>query len=284
MAERVTIAVIQPPYLDLLGQPLASERVLAEALELAGEAARAGAQWLVLPEYLNAKNASPEEAPELACEFPCPASETLAEICRERGCLALLPLLERRDGQLYNSARLFDHERIWLCYDKVHPTLTERRDWGVTGGHAFPVAETPWGKVGVMTCYDAHFPEAAACLALAGAEAILYPALERSLSREQIHLLVQSRAWDHAVVVARASFGIPAGLTWQPGLMAGESCIAGKDGRLLVSAGPAAGYVTATVDLGAPRVQPRSHGQPPVDIRACHHEDRRPDVYRRWLT
>lgn len=281
MAEPVAIAVVQPPYLSDAGAPLPPGDVCEAALGLLASAVAAGAELVVLPELLNVKNAA--APPALAESVPGPLSERVVEFCARHGCLVLLPLLERRDGRLFNSAHLLAPTGPAWRYDKVHLTRHERETLGLAPGDAFVVGPTPWGRVGVMTCYDAHFPETAACLALLGAEAILYPALERGLTADQIRLLVRARAWDHAAVVARASYGIPAGLDWSEGTMAGESCIVGKDGVVLASCGHHAGYAVAVVDLAAPRLQERSHGQEVGDIRAFHHADRRPEVYRRLV-
>ena len=43
------------------------------------------------------------------------------------------------------------------------------------GNTGFKVFETTYGKVGVGICWDQWFPETARCLALAGADIILYP-------------------------------------------------------------------------------------------------------------
>lgn len=58
---------------------------------------------------------------------------------------------------------------------KLHITPNERKWWGITGGDALPVIETPNAKVGVLICYDSEFPEAARHLADNGAEIIFVP-------------------------------------------------------------------------------------------------------------
>jgi predicted amidohydrolase len=46
---------------------------------------------------------------------------------------------------------------------------------GLTPGRDYPVFETPFGKVGMMICYDGFFPEVARELTLKGAEVIAWP-------------------------------------------------------------------------------------------------------------
>src|SRR5438128_7972140 len=59
-------------------------------------------------------------------------------------------------------------------YNKVQPTIHE----GPKRGDRFPVFSTAdLGGVGLLICYDMVFPEAARCLALAGADIIFHPTL-----------------------------------------------------------------------------------------------------------
>jgi agmatine deiminase len=42
-------------------------------------------------------------------------------------------------------------------------------------GDSYRVVSTPFGRIGILICYDQWFPEAARCVALEGAEIIFYP-------------------------------------------------------------------------------------------------------------
>ena len=43
------------------------------------------------------------------------------------------------------------------------------------GNTGFPVFDTPHGRIGIMICYDRHFPESARALGLGGAEYVFVP-------------------------------------------------------------------------------------------------------------
>ena len=86
-------------------------------------------------------------------------------------------------------------------YRKTHLTA-EERTWAIAG-FDYPVFDTPFGRIGVMSGYDAVFPETSRCLAIGGADIILWPAsLREPFERE---LLAVPRAEDNRVAVVLAN-------------------------------------------------------------------------------
>ena len=78
----------------------------------------------------------------------------------------------------------------------------EEIEGGVAPGHRYPVFETRFGKVGMMICWDVHFPEVARNLCNNGAEVIAMPiwggnpALARARSIENQIYLISSTYTD----------------------------------------------------------------------------------------
>jgi len=76
-------------------------------------------------------------------------------------------------------------------------------DGGVTPGNEYPVFDTRFGKLGMMVCYDAFFPEVARQLTINGAEVIALPvwgcnpALAAARATENHVWLVSSTYTDH---------------------------------------------------------------------------------------
>ena len=85
--------------------------------------------------------------------------------------------VEPADGGMCNTAFFLGKDGMEIGrYHKVCPT------WGESGerhrGDAFPVFQTPdLGAVGMLICYDLVVPETARCLALGGADIILFPTM-----------------------------------------------------------------------------------------------------------
>ena len=111
-----------------------------------------------------------------------------------------------------------DGTRIGV-YRKVHCTPPALAG-GQLPGDEFPVFEMDFGRVGMMICYDAYFPEQARILALKGAEIIFYPTMSDARGEAIWELVARARAVDNAVFVvasvmrnSRLSRVIPALLT-----------------------------------------------------------------------
>lgn len=85
-----------------------------------------------------------------------------------------------KDGtRLFNSVAVIDADGSLLgVYRKTHipdDHYYQEKFYFTPGDTGFKVWETRYGKVGVGICWDQWFPETARCLALNGAEMLLYP-------------------------------------------------------------------------------------------------------------
>lgn len=145
-------------------------------------AAHAGAELVILPELANSgcDLRSREHALILAEEVADPGEKRCGltvrawrEAAGETGIFVVGGLLEREGDTLYNSAAIVGPD-FFGRYRKTHLWDGEKLLYE-TGGD-LPVFETPLGRIGVLVCYDAWFPEAARTLALRGAELLCIPA------------------------------------------------------------------------------------------------------------
>ena len=69
---------------------------------------------------------------------------------------------EREDGRFANAAQLIDRTgKVVACYDKMFPTVGESgsRDCPIVPGTEAVVAETDFGRVGFLICFDLNFDE-----------------------------------------------------------------------------------------------------------------------------
>ena len=81
---------------------------------------------------------------------------------------------EKADA-IYNSSALVGPDGLIGIYRKVH--LFDRENiFFAPGNLGFPVFDLPFGKVGMMICFDWIFPESARSLAMKGAQLIAHPA------------------------------------------------------------------------------------------------------------
>ncbi len=141
---------------------------------LIAEAAKRGADLVVLPELLTCKGVTHDYV-SVAEPVPGPTTEYFGKLAKEHDCYLVVGLPERDGHLVYNVAALVgpDGELVGK-YRKV--TLPrEEITRGIAPGHEYPVFETRFGKVGMMVCYDVFFPEVARRLAMNGAEVIALP-------------------------------------------------------------------------------------------------------------
>ena len=75
-----------------------------------------------LPETFASSGVTYEEAAEVAQPVPGPITDVAADAARRHSTYVICPLLEARDGCVYNSAVLIDRRgQIAGIYEKIHP-------------------------------------------------------------------------------------------------------------------------------------------------------------------
>jgi len=171
-----------------MGYAQRREDNVARVVEHVREAAANGASVVCLPELSTSIYFCHEVDPAhfaLAEPVPGPSTDALAEVAREAQVTVVLPLYERTaSGDLYNTAVVIDPDgEIAGSYRKVHiPFIAnEHMTWAEKyyfrpGNLGFPVFQTRGGlRIGILICFDRHFPEGARALALAGADVIFVP-------------------------------------------------------------------------------------------------------------
>lgn len=180
------------------------------------------------------------------------------------------------DGRAYNTAVLVDETGLRASYRKAHLWNAEKTYGFTPGSHPPPVLDTPYGRIGVMVCYDVEFPEWVRLVALDGAELLcapvnwpLYPRPDGERPGEIVR--VQADAAVNRMFVAVADrTGTERGQDWLGGTVIVDAD--GYPATALRLGEPA--IVTATIDLAEARSKAISELN---DV----HRDRRPELYAR---
>ena len=121
-----------------------------------------------------------------------PVISAMSAIARNHRTYVVCPL-DRQDGaRRVNSAVLLDRAgAVAGVYDKVYPYWSEFDLLPpVQIGHAAPVFETDFGRVGLSICFDANFPEVWKGLADNGAELVIWPSAYSAGTTLQAHALM----------------------------------------------------------------------------------------------
>ena len=167
--------------------------------------AEQGAQLVVLQELHNSVYfCQHEEAAlcDLAEPIPGPSTETYGALAKELGIVLVLSLYERRTAGIYhNTAVVIEKDgTIAGKYRKIHipdyPCYYEKF-YFTPGDMGFNPIETSVGTLGVLVCWDQWYPEAARCMALNGAQVLIYPTAIGGVYTDPVEeQKVQSDAWQ----------------------------------------------------------------------------------------
>jgi N-carbamoylputrescine amidase len=156
---------------------------LAKAEWKVREAAARGARVIVLQELFRSQYFCREENAELfalAESIPGPSTEALGKIARELKVVIVTSLFERRAAGLYhNTAAVLSADgEIAGLYRKMHipdDPLYFEKYYFTPGDLGFSSVATPYGRLGVLVCWDQWYPEGARIAALSGADILVYP-------------------------------------------------------------------------------------------------------------
>jgi len=207
---------------------------------------------------------------------------SIQKIAKAFGCYIALPILELTDNScFYNTVLLINRQgNIIGKYRKVHVTEHERRN-GILPGNEYPVFETDFGRIGIMVCWDAFFPEVARVLMLKGAEILLFPRWISGPSEITHEIMIRARAIDCNVHIISSSYGIEQNKAWRPGMLFGRSRVIAPDGTIIADCGRQVGYVVARIDLDKKVLMDVSDkGGDVQDLKILKLRSRRPDTYK----
>ncbi len=105
--------------------------------------------------------------------------------------------------KLYNISYLCRRDGTWDESIKVHPTPSEVSSWGMSGGNALKVFDTDAGRIGILICYDAEFPELARLLAMQKMDILFVPFwTDTQNAYNRVRLCARARAVENECYVA----------------------------------------------------------------------------------
>ncbi|WMJ00772.1 N-carbamoylputrescine amidase [Pseudomonas chlororaphis subsp. aurantiaca] len=262
---------------------------LDQAEQLVRDAAAKGAQLILLQELFATPYFCIEQDHKhlaLAQEYgKSTVLKRFADLARELGVVLPLSWFERAGNAFFNSLAVADADgRLLGVYRKTHiPNAIgyQEKEYFSPGDTGFRVWDTAFGRIGVGICWDQWFPETARCLALMGAEVLLYPTAIGSEpgaagldSRDHWQLTQRGHAAANILPVIAANRIGQEVATTDPQLRMefyGSSFITDHKGKLLAEADrDTTGVLTQRLDLAAMAEERLSWGI---------YRDRRPEMY-----
>ena len=251
-----------------------------ETLDWIHRAAKEGARLVVLPELCNTGYVfeTREEAFSLAERVPDgPTCRSWLKAAHENNVSVVAGIAEKDGPCLYNTAILAGPEGFIGKYRKLHLFHRERLFFEL-GNLGLPIFYLPFGRVGLIVCRDAWFPEVARIYALQGADLICDPtdwALPEEKQRENFlapYIHLATAIVNTIFMICANRVGLERGFEFP-----GSSCIIGPSGFL---AGPASmdksEMVTAEINVVSARYKKTTALTDRI-------ADRRVDVYDSML-
>lgn len=145
--------------------------------DLAKQAKQCGADVISFHEmsitaYTFTKDLNLSEITELAEEVPSGEStQTLIEIAKEFDMPILAGLVEKAEGQIYNTYICVTVEGVIAKFRKIHPFISKH----MSAGNEYCVFDLLGWKCGILICYDNNVVENVRATSLLGAELIFAP-------------------------------------------------------------------------------------------------------------
>ena len=266
------------------------EATLAKAEKLVREAAAKGANIILLQElfetpyfcqrhdfeYMDLAT-TPEENP---------AVKRFQKVAKELDVVIPVSFFELAGNAAFNSIAIIDADGTVLGkYRKTHipdGMPYAEKFFFTPGDTGFKVWKTKYGTIGVGICWDQWFPEAARCMALLGAEILLYPT---AIGSEPVLQTDSKPHWQRCMQGHAAANIMPVVASNRIGhevqknsemTFYGSSFIADETGGLVAEADrETEGVITAEFDLDAIAQKRREWGV---------FRDRRPEMYGTLLT
>ncbi len=264
MSDKIIVGIVQasPVFMNL-------EASLAKAIALIEQAAEQGAKLVAFGEtWLAGYPAWLDYCPNAALwnheptkgvfanlrrnSVVVPSKETkrLGEIAVKHKIVLVIGINERVErgagnGTLYNCLLTFGTDgKLLNHHRKLVPTYTERLVWGQGDGAGLEAAETDFGRVGGLVCWEHWMPLARQALHVSGEDihVAVFPTVHETHQIASRHYAFEGRCFVLAAGSIMKAADLPAELIAgtdlenlpEKLLLRGGSCIVAPDGSFIV--------------------------------------------------
>lgn len=170
--------------------------------------------------------------------------------CRNHHIMAVPNIYLSENGKLYDASILIDQSGEILGVQKmVHVAQAEKfyeQDYYTPSDTGFRIFDTGLGKIGIVVCFDRHYPESIRTEVLMGADIILVPTVntkQEPMKMFEMELCVQ--AFQNSVPIAMCNrVGRENEMDF-----AGESIVVSANGETLIKADDTEQIIYAEIDL-----------------------------------
>lgn len=233
---------------------------LLQAEKLIGEAAKAGAKLIALPENFAIMGTNEFDKVKVReQDGDGQIQDFLSSVAKKYSVWIVggtIPLAAKDDNKVRAACLVYNDQGIRMArYDKVHlfdvsvPGTDEvyRESDSIEPGEMPLVIDTPFGKLGVAVCYDLRFPEFFRAMARDGLDILVVPAaFTAETGAAHWEVLLRARAIENLCYVIAPNQG---GFHLNGRKTYGHSMIIDPWGALLDCYKTGSGFVSADIDL-----------------------------------
>ena len=173
-------------------------------------------------------------------------------LCKEKGIYACPNFYIEENGKRYDMSLLIDDKGCIIGRQKmVHIAQCEcfyEQDYYTQSEEGFQVFDTKFGKIGIVVCFDRHYPESIRTEALRGAELVIIPTANTIAEPSELFQWeIRVQAFQNSVNIAMCNrVGREDKM-----IFSGESVVCNYDGDVISSAGSDETLLISEVDLSA---------------------------------
>lgn len=170
--------------------------------------------------------------------------------CKENNIMAVPNVYLSEDGKNYDASILIDRMgQIKGVQKMVHIAQAEQffeQDYYAPSEDGFKVFETEFGKIGIVVCFDRHYPESIRTEALKGANLILIPTVNtKAEPSEMFEWELRVQAFQNSVAIAMCNrVGVEGEMVFS-----GESIVVDENGNVIKKADDIEQILYADIDL-----------------------------------
>ena len=156
---------------------------------------------------------SREEAFSLAETIPGKTTETFKKYCNSLNIYCIFGMIEKEEynnhnnknhsslenTRLYNTIVFLGPNGFFYKYRKVHLGYIGLDRFLDNGNNHFEIIRTPFGKIGILVCYDCLHPEATRILALQGVQLVVLPTTWVLGREKNSEIIIPARALENRI-------------------------------------------------------------------------------------
>jgi predicted amidohydrolase len=229
------------------------EKNLAKSIEIIHRAAEQGADIVLFPEVQLTEffpQYPGQDVSSYGVEIDSDVVVAFKNACAQNQIAAVPNIYLKERGKFFDASLFIDKAGNIIGVQKmVHIAQAEcfyEQDYYAPSDAGFQVFDTEFGKIGIVVCFDRHYPESTRTESLMGADLILIPTVNtKSEPLEMFEWEIRVQSFQNSVAIAMCNrVGTEGNMVF-----AGESIVTDANGNVIVKADDTEQLILAEIDL-----------------------------------